>query len=248
MSASIDISNLDIEFQRFVALGPSIREYVSKRLLGKPTKASYLSALSAVNLHIDSDERVGIVGQNGAGKSTLLKCIAGIYPPSAGTIDVHGSLVPLLELGAGFSMSMTVRKNIYLNGAIRGFRKRDIRELEDEILDFSELREFADYPLINLSSGMRSRLGFSIASYLQPEILLLDEVFATGDASFVIKAKERMMRMIDSCKIVVIVSHQERIIRDICTRLVVLHHGQVVADDTISRGYQAYYGIIRKQN
>ncbi len=241
----ITVQDLSITFRRYAGLAPSFRETVD-RWFTKKEKASHdFLAVNRVNFEVGQGERVAVVGHNGAGKSTLLKCIAGVYPPSKGMVQVEGMLIPLLELGAGFSMAMSVRENIYLNGAILGLSREKISELEEGILAFAELKEFSDSPMINLSSGMRSRLGFSIASFLKPEILLLDEVFATGDIAFVKKATEKMEEMIDSCQIVLMVSHQEAIIRDVCNRMIVMHHGKVVMDGSVDECYKFYHELLK---
>jgi len=243
-NVSINVENLSVTFMRHAGLAASFGETFNKIFRREEANPRDFLALDQVNFKASEGERIAVVGHNGAGKSTLLKCIAGIYPPSEGAVEVNGVLIPLLELGAGFSMAMSVRENIYLNGAILGLAKSKVQELEEEILSFSELGSFSDQPMISLSSGMRSRLGFSVASYLNPEILLLDEVFATGDVAFVKKAKARMAEMIENCKIVLIVSHQETIIRDVCNRMVVMDHGRVVKDTSIDEGYEFYHKLL----
>lgn len=203
-------------------------------------KAEVWSALSGVTFKIGDGERVGVIGRNGAGKSTLLKAISGIYPPHEGQIEVCGSVVPLLELGAGFDNRRSVRENIYLNGAIMGLSSREVRDLEVEVIQFAGLGDFADMQLKNLSSGMRSRLGFSIATCFKPEILILDEVFAAGDASFIERAKERMYAMIDRCQILLLVSHRLSLIEELCARVLVIEKGRLVFDGTAEDGIQYY--------
>lgn len=240
---NISIEGLNIAFKRH-ANAPSIRKLVGQMIRRDTTASNDFLAVQNVNLSIKDGDRVAIVGHNGAGKSTLLKCLAGIYPPSHGEVKIKGVLIPLLELGAGFSMSLSARENIYLNGAILGLSKQQIQEIEDEILAFAELQNFADQPMITLSLGMRSRLGFSVASFLEPEILLLDEVFATGDIAFIQKAKARMIEMIDNCRIVMMVSHQEEILREVCNRMVVMHHGKVVMDGSVDEGLKFYHHLL----
>ncbi len=241
--AYIFIEGLEVEFPRLSGLGMIVRKAFHLRHNLQPQKK--MVALKGVDLQLKRGERLGVVGHNGAGKSTLLKCISGIYPPTKGRVEICGSLIPLLELGAGFSMSMSVRENIYLNGAILGLSRRDVTEIEDEILAFSGLSDFAERPLIHLSSGMRSRLGFSIATFLSPDILLLDEVFATGDVAFVAKARARMKEMIDRCEILIVVSHQEEIIRDVCSRTLVLDHGTIRFDGDTDIALNEYKRILR---
>jgi len=191
------------------------------------------SALKDVNLEIKDGERVGIIGKNGAGKSTLLKTIAGIYPPSHGQITVEGSLVPLLELGAGFDKRRTVQENIYLNAALLGMSRSEAKGIVDEVLEFSGMESFAHFTLGQLSSGMRSRIGFSIATSIHPEIIILDEVFAAGDAFFIERARERMNSVIGKCDIMLLVSHRIALIKEMCSRAVLIESGRVVMDGPV---------------
>lgn len=228
---SITVDNLTINFKKRTGAG------------GLPFiggKAVIWSALQNVTFRVDDAERVGIIGRNGAGKSTLLKAISGIYPPHEGQIEVCGSVVPLLELGAGFDNRRSVRENIYLNGAIMGLTNRKVKALEQEVIEFAGLGEFADMQLKYLSSGMRSRLGFSIATCFHPEILILDEVFAAGDASFIERAKGRMYAMIDRCQILLLVSHRLGLIKELCKRVLVIEKGKLVFDGAVDEGIQFY--------
>ena len=175
-------------------------------------------------------DRIGIVGRNGAGKSTLLKVISNIYAPTEGCVNVVGHVVPLLEFGAGFHGEFTGRENIYFNGVILGIPRSVLRDIEQEIIEFSELEEFIDTPIKYYSTGMYMRLAFSVATAIHPEILILDELFAGGDASFIIKAKERMMKCVDNASIVIIVSHQQELIRELCQRVIYLDKGEIISD------------------
>lgn len=244
--AGILVQNLNVVFKHHAG-PPSLRKTFSSLMNKKAASMGFL-AVKNLSLEIKDGDRVAVVGHNGAGKSTLLKCLAGIYPPSTGKIQINGVLIPLLELGAGFSMSLSARENIYLNGAILGLKKSQVAEIEDEILEFAELQDFADQPMITLSLGMRSRLGFSVASFLEPEILLLDEVFATGDIAFIEKAKARMLEMIDNCRIVMMVSHQEPILREVCNRIIVMHHGEMVMDGDVDAGLKYYHELLHVQS
>lgn len=242
----ISVQNLNVIFKRHVTAA-SIRKVVSRLMNKDSVVAEDFFAVKGLGLEVNDGDRVAVVGHNGAGKSTLLKCLAGIYPPSDGVVKINGVLIPLLELGAGFSMSLSARENIYLNGAILGLEKKQIREIENDILEFAELQDFSDQPMITLSLGMRSRLGFSVASFLEPEILLLDEVFATGDIAFIQKAKKRMIEMIDNCRIVMMVSHQEEILREVCNRMIVMHHGEIVMDGNVNDGLNFYHELLHVQ-
>jgi len=240
--AGILVQSLDVTFKQHTG-APSLRKMVAQYMNKKSVSKGFL-AVNNLNFKINDGDRVAVVGHNGAGKSTLLKCLAGIYPPSSGLVQINGVLIPLLELGAGFSMSLSARENIYLNGAILGLSKKQVSVIEDDVLDFAELQDFADQPMITLSLGMRSRLGFSVASFLEPEILLLDEVFATGDIAFIQKAKARMVEMIDNCRIVMMVSHQEEILREICNRMIVMDHGKIVMDGNVDDGLRYYHKLL----
>ena len=187
-------------------------------------------ALKEINLTIPQGECVGLVGFNGSGKSTLMKAIAGVLPPAEGTIHTTGRVTPLIELGAGFNNELTGRENIFLNGAIMGFSRKQMEAKFKSIVKFSELEDFIDVPLRNYSSGMRTRLGFAVASDVDPDILLLDEVFAVGDESFRQKCKTRMDGFFNSGKTIVIASHDLNMVQQYCSRLIYLRKGELRAD------------------
>lgn len=187
-------------------------------------------ALKKISLTINSGDRLGIVGHNGAGKSTLLKTLCGIYEPTSGKIVVNGKIAPLLEIGAGFHPEFTGRENIYLNGAILGYTTEQLKKIEQEVIQFAEVEDFADMPVKYYSTGMYMRLAFSLATAIHPDILIIDEVFAGGDINFVAKAKNRMLSMMDKADIIIMVSHEHELIRTLCNRVVYLKHGEVVAD------------------
>ena len=241
MTASVIISDLSIEFTKYTSGIPSLKEdfinYLTKKNYQRKDK---LEAISDLDLSVVDGQRLGVIGRNGAGKSTLMKAIAGIYAPSKGEISVTGTLLPLLELGAGFDPFMQVKQNIYLNGAILGMSHDDVAEIEKEILEFAELTEFSNQPLRSLSSGMRSRLSFSIATYISPDILLLDEVFAAGDAAFVKKAKAKMLELIESSKIMLFTSHRQSQIMEVCDSAIVLHKGKLVYAGDTADAYKYY--------
>ncbi len=185
-------------------------------------------ALKRVNFSLRGGDRLGIVGLNGAGKSTLLKMIVGIYPPQSGHVHVNGKITPMIELGTGFDLELSGRENIYLNGSLIGRSFRQMRDLEKAIIDFSELGEMIDMPVKYYSSGMHGRLAFSIGAIVDPEILLLDEIFAAGDAHFVQKASTRLQELFNNSQIVILVSHELEQIRSICNQVMVMHKGQIV--------------------
>ena len=182
-----------------------------------------------------------LLGTNGAGKSTLLKVIAGVFKPTEGSVVHKGKIVPLLELGAGFDKEYTGRENIYLYGAVLGYSKEFIDEKYDEIVKFSELKDFIDVPIKNYSSGMKSRLGFSIATVVSPKILILDEVLSVGDAKFRKKSEKKVLSMFDSGVTVLFVSHSLAQVQRICNKAMILEKGKLIAYgdiDTISEQYE----------
>ena len=203
-------------------------------------QASSFWALTGVDLRVDRGDRLGVVGANGAGKSTLLRVLAGIYPQTAGTLRVRGRLAPLIEMGAGFNFELSGEDNVYLNGALLGFDKRQMRARIDQIWEFSGLREFADLPLKYYSSGMLARLSFAVATEVEPDVLLLDETLSVGDATFVEKARDRIRGLINRSNAVVLVSHDMEALRQICTRGIWLDRGVVRGDGPIDEVIDRY--------
>lgn len=206
----------------------SIKEYIVQMLRGK-IKYEEFWALKNVSFEVERGEVVGIIGHNGAGKSTLLKVISGILKPTGGELEVHGNVVPMLELGSGFDHDLTGRENIFLNGSILGYSEKYLKEKYEQIVEFSELGKFIDVPIRNYSSGMLMRLAFSIATVVQPEILIVDEILAVGDAAFQEKSKARMLELMSGGTTVLFVSHSLEQIREMCERVIWLEHGQIKA-------------------
>ncbi len=205
----------------------NLKEYVIK-LLKRQLLFQEFWALKDISFNVEKGDRIGIVGLNGAGKSTLLKIISGVMKPTEGSVDIHGRVVPLLELGAGFDHNYTGRENIYLNGAILGYSKEFIEQKYDEIVEFSEIEQFIDVPLKNYSSGMKARLGFSIATVVEPEILILDEVLSVGDAKFQEKSENRIMQLFDKGITVLFVSHSVQQVQRLCNKAIWLEHGKII--------------------
>ena len=204
----------------------SMKEYVVRLITGRLKFKEFL-ALQDISFSVQKGEVLGIIGHNGAGKSTLLKVISGILKPSEGSVTVHGNIVPMLELGSGFDYDMTGRENIFLNGAILGYSKKFLESKCQEIIDFSELGEFIEEPLRNYSSGMMMRLAFSIATVVEPEILIVDEILAVGDADFQAKSKKRMMELMSGGTTVLMVSHTMSQTRELCDKVLWIEHGQM---------------------
>lgn len=232
MNTFIQVEDLSVKFRIYKNRTPSLKEFALNRVFGNKQRDQYTEffAVNDLSLRIESGDRLGIVGLNGAGKSTLLKTIAGIYFPHVGRIHINGKITPLMELGAGFDAEQTGWENIYLNGALLGFSPAQMKEKEKAIAEFSELGEFLDLPIKYYSSGMYGRLAFSIATMTEPEILLIDEVFATGDAHFVEKSSQRLLQLVEKSQIVVIVSHSLDQIKNLCNRVIVMNKGVILKD------------------
>ncbi|UUE10637.1 ABC transporter ATP-binding protein [Dickeya zeae] len=229
--SNIKIENLSIKFRIYHDRSPSLKEYFAN-LLRRNKNGGYSDflAVNDVSLDINSGDRVGIVGHNGAGKSTLLKALCRVYESSIGKVVVNGRVAPLLEIGAGFHPEFTGRENIYLNGAILGYGKQQLKIIEPEVIAFAELEEFIDTPVKYYSTGMYMRLAFSLATAMNPDILVLDEIFAGGDAKFLDKATARMHDLIDKANIMIMVSHDHNLIANLCNRVIWMDHGKLIAD------------------
>ncbi len=238
----ITLEDVTLRFRIYTTRGRSIKEAVvnllARRNYGKPH--ADVTALQNVSLHIGGGQRVGIVGDNGAGKSSMLKVISRIYPPTAGRVSHRGFLVPLLEVGIGFNGELSGRENIFLTGAIMGFPRKAMAQKVGPIFDFAELNEFADTPIKYYSSGMAQRLAFSVATEIDPEILLLDEIFSVGDIHWVEKARNRMQALINRSRIMVFVSHQMELVTQYCNRAIWLRGGRIAADGPPAEVVAAY--------
>ena len=224
----VSVQNVTMQFNMASEKLDSIKEYVMKLLKGKLHFEAF-TALSDVSFDVKKGEIFGIVGLNGSGKSTMLKIISGIMKPTRGTAEVKGTLSPLIELGAGFDPDLTGRENIFLNGSILGYSKEFMESVFDEIVDFSELRDFIDSQTKNYSSGMQARLGFAIATVVKPQVLICDEVLAVGDYKFQEKCEKRIQELMSGDTTVILVSHSIEQIRKLCTRVLWLEKGHVKA-------------------
>lgn len=238
----IKIDNVSMKFNLGIEKEFSIKQaFINLFTKKSRRKKEEFWALKDVNFHIGKGEVVGLIGSNGAGKSTLLKVVSGVMKPTTGKVTVNGVISPMIELGAGFDGNLTARENIYLNGAILGYSKKFLDEKFDEIVEFSELREFLEVPVKNFSSGMTAKLAFSIATVVNPEILIVDEILSVGDIKFQEKSKHKMMEMIKGGTTVLYVSHSLESIKDLCTKVVWLEHGKVVKIGDTKKICDAYY-------
>lgn len=226
MDNIIEIKNVEMHFNMSKEKIDNLKEYFIK-LLKRQLMYEDFTALNDVSVDIKKGEVFGIVGYNGSGKSTLLKIISGILKPTVGSVKVHGSIAPLIELGAGFDLDLTARENIFLNGSVLGFSNQMISEKFDDIVEFSELREFLDVPMKNYSSGMVARIGFSVATMVKPEILIVDEILSVGDFLFQQKCEQRINDLMQGGTTVLIVSHALEQIRRLCNRVMWLDKGKV---------------------
>ena len=194
---ALKVEDISIRFNLSKEKVDNLKELLIKKIKGETIRFNEFWALKNINFELQKGDRLGILGLNGAGKSTLLKVIAGVYKPTTGKVTRNGHIAPMIELGAGFDPNYTGRENIFLYGSVLGFSRSFLEEKYDEILEFSELGEFIDVPIKNYSSGMKARLGFSIATVVEPEILILDEVLSVGDAKFRKKCEKKMQGMFD---------------------------------------------------
>ena len=223
----IQVNNITVRYKIANDRVSSLKEFVIKKIKKSITEKDFL-ALDNVSFSVKKGDVVGVVGRNGAGKSTLLKVVSGIQKPASGNIVLNGRVVPMLELGAGFDMELSGKENVYLNGAVLGYSKEFLDEKYNDILEFSELGDFINMPVRNYSSGMVARLAFSIASMVNPEILIVDEVLSVGDENFQRKSKNRMIELMSGGSTVLFVSHNIKQIEEICNKAVWLEHGKVV--------------------
>jgi len=238
---AIEVDNVSMKFNLSREKVDSLKDYIFKTIK-REIQYNEFWALKNVSFSVEKGDRVGILGLNGAGKSTLLKVISGVFKPTEGHVDKHGKMVPLR---AGFDPQYTGKENIYLYGAMLGYTKKFIDSKYDEIVEFSELQKFMDVPVKNYSSGMKSRLGFSIATVVEPKILILDEVLSVGDAKFRKKSEKKIMSMFDSGVTVLFVSHSLEQVQRLCNKAMILEKGKLIAYgdiDPISEQYSKMIG------
>lgn len=237
----ISVKNVTMRFNLGIEKNNSFKETFINMFKKKKKINNNFIALNNVSFDIEKGEVVGIVGSNGAGKSTLLKIVSGVMKPTKGSVVTNGVISPMIELGAGFDMELTARENIFLNGAVLGYSKQFLEDKFDDIVEFSELRDFLDVPIKNFSSGMIAKLAFSIATIVNPEILIVDEILSVGDIKFQEKSKNKMMEMIKGGTTVLFVSHSLAQIRELCNRVVWLEHGEIQMIGDSKKVCDAYY-------
>lgn len=228
----IDVDHITMEFALNSEKVDNLKEFVIRKLK-RNIEVKKFRALDDVNFQVKKGQRMAILGLNGAGKSTLLKTIVGVYKPTKGKVTKQGVMAPLIELGAGFDPEYTGKENIYLYGAILGYSRDFLDTKVDEIIEFSELGHFINVPLKNYSSGMRARLGFSIATAVNPDILILDEVLSVGDAKFRRKSQAKIKSMFDQGVTVLFVSHNLPQVLDICDSAILLQKGKIIASGDV---------------
>ena len=243
---AIEVNHVSMLFRLNRERVDNAKEYFI-RLLTRKLHYTEFWALKDVSFKVEKGDRVGVMGFNGAGKSTLLKTIAGVLKPTMGSVKVAGTIAPMLELGAGFDPNYSGAENIYLYGATMGFSRKFIDEKYDEIVEFSELKEFINAPLKSYSSGMKSRLGFAIATAVKPDVLILDEVLSVGDATFKEKSEQRILDMMEDGVTVLYVSHSTDRIRKLCNKAIILTKGQVVAHGEVNEICDMYTEMVNSK-
>lgn len=242
MKNAVEVKNVSMRFNLARERVDNIKEWIVRKIKGNNSTLDEFWALRDITFDIPKGDSFALIGSNGSGKSTLLKIISGILTPTTGTLKIDGSIAPLIELGAGFDMELTGRENIFLNGAVLGHSQKLMLEKYDEIMDFSELKEFEDVPVKNYSSGMLARLGFSIATIVKPDILIVDEILAVGDQVFQAKCHKRMEDMMSGGTTVILVSHSEGDIKRICKRAAWINKSKLMFVGDSSEALERYRG------
>lgn len=230
METVIDVNNVTMKFNLMEERVDTFKEYILKLLKGKLFYNEFV-ALKNLSFKVERGDILGIVGFNGAGKSTILKILAGVLKPTQGNVITKGKIAPLIEVGAGFDPELTAKENVFLNGAILGHSRGFLQQRFEKIIDFAELRHFVNVPIKNFSSGMYARLGFAIATVVDPDILIVDEVLSVGDYRFQEKCEKRIQEMIDKGTTIIIVSHDISLIERLCNKVLWLDHGEKRAFD-----------------
>lgn len=226
MNSAVEVKNVRMVFNLMEENVDTLKEYVMRLLKGKLFYNEFVS-LDNISFTVEKGDILGIIGFNGAGKSTMLKILAGVLKPTEGYVKVNGTIAPLIEVGAGFDPELTARENVFLNGAILGYSRKFLESNFDRIIEFAELENFKDVPIKNFSSGMYARLGFAIATIVNPDILIVDEVLSVGDYKFKEKCTKRIKEMIEQGTTIIIVSHEIDMIEEVCNKVLWLDHGRI---------------------
>ncbi len=243
---AIVVENMSVLFNLNKEKVDNLKEYFIKLVTHKLHFTEFW-ALNDISFTVEKGDRVGVLGFNGAGKSTLLKVIAGVLKPTKGSVKVDGIIAPMLELGAGFDMNYSGKENIFLYGATMGYSRKFIESKYDQIVEFSELGDFIEVPVKNYSSGMRARLGFAIATAVEPEILILDEVLSVGDAKFRKKSEAKIRSMFDKGITVLFVSHSVEQVLNICNKAIILDHGRIIASGDAEEICAKYNDMVKSR-
>ena len=243
---AVEVKNVSILFNLNKEKVDNLKEYFVKLITHKLMFTEFW-ALRDISFTVEKGERLGVLGFNGAGKSTLLKTVAGVLKPTKGSVKVHGVIAPLLELGAGFDSNYSGKENIFLYGATMGYSRKYIESKYDEIVEFSELKDFIDVPVKNYSSGMRARLGFAIATAVEPEVLILDEVLSVDDAKFRQKSENKVRSMFDKGVTVLFVSHSTEQVRRLCDKAIILQKGQIIASGEVNEVCDKYDQMVKNK-
>lgn len=236
----VNVEHVTMEFKITKDKIDTLKEYIIRTIKRNKKEKEKIRVLDDITFKVHKGDKLGILGFNGAGKSTLLKILAGIYEPTYGKIEINGKVAPLLELSAGFDKNYSGRNNIYLNGAFLSMDKKFLDEKFDEIVEFSELGEYINYPVKNYSSGMRAKLGFSIATLVEPDILIVDEILSVGDIKFRKKSSQKINELMSEGVTVLLVSHSINQIRKICDRCIWIENGKIVMEGEVNEVCDAY--------
>lgn len=246
MSKVIDVNNVSMSFIMEQERTNTIKEYLVK-LARRKLRFSSFKALKNVSFSMEQGESVALIGKNGSGKSTMLKIIAGVMDATEGSVTVNGTIAPLIELGAGFDPDLTGRENVFLNGALLGHKRRYMQDNFDSIVAYAELEHFIDVPVRSYSSGMIARLGFSIATHVRADILVVDEILAVGDYNFQQKCHRSMEDMLQAGTTLLFVSHDTEQVKRLCKRAIWLDHGNIMADGPSGQVCDAYLDWMKGQ-
>lgn len=241
----IDVDHVSVRFNLANQKVDNLKEYFVK-MIKKELMFQEFLALNDISFQVKKGEAWGLIGTNGSGKSTMLKVISGILKPYKGSVTVNGSVAPLIELGAGFDQELTARENIFLNGCVLGHTEKFMKEHFDEIVEFAELHKFLDSPIKNYSSGMKARLGFSVATMVKPEILIVDEILAVGDYKFRQKCEQRMTEMLSGGTTLLYVSHNINEVKRLCDHVIWIDKGVTRMVGNVNEVCDAYMEVMQK--